>query len=116
MQYMLAMLTLPNDGAKLSSSELKVIEDKHAKFRRKYEASGTLLNGAGLVFRKNSLIVSLDHQKAEPIASSGDELEMTAYYIIDCATDAEAAGIARELLDGHVVEIEIRKIHHSSGM
>jgi hypothetical protein len=49
-----------------------------------------------------------------PLADA--ELNMSAYYVVDCEDQARAAAIAARLLDFHVTAVEVRRIHDSNGM
>ncbi|MEU6069775.1 YciI family protein [Streptomyces sp. NPDC047082] len=42
--------------------------------------------------------------------------QLTAYYVIDCASAERARAIAERVLDFHVVAVEVRPIHDAFGM
>lgn len=115
MKFILCMYTIPSEARALSREQLNEIESKHATFRTKYATEGTLLNGAGLMYRAASTYVGSPGYPINGV-SSQDSPEITAYYVIECADTDRASEIAKELLDEHVISVEIRRIHHSNGM
>ncbi len=117
MKFMLAMFTIPDDGSGLSEAEIKAIEDKHAIFRDKHEKQNILINGSGLVYRNMSKSVEIIEGSVHTNRASddGSKPEMTAYYIVECIDQEQAETIAKELLDDHVIRVEVREIHHSTG-
>lgn len=113
---MIAMYSVPDDSVALSPERLSEIELKHLEFRERLEASGTLLNGAGLEFRRESLVFHEGDGHEGLNSTEGDLAEMTAYYVVECQDAETAAALASELLDDHVVAVDVRSIHHSNGM
>ncbi|MGA8851353.1 MAG: YciI family protein [Aeromicrobium sp.] len=117
MKFMIAMYTVPDDSVALSPEQLSEIELKHSRFRERLEASGTLLNGAGLEFRRESLVLHEGHGRNDGLnCTEGNRAEMTAFYVVECQSTETAAALASELLDDHVVAVDVRGIHHSNGM
>lgn len=114
---MLVMFTVPNDSSSLSEAELKAIEAKHAIFRDKYEKQNILINGSGLAYRNMSKAVEISNGSVQTNRASddGSKPEMTAYYVVECIDHEQAENIAEELIDDHVVRVEVREIHHSNG-
>jgi hypothetical protein len=118
MKFMLVMITSPADAAAMTPEEFQAILDKHAKLRADLEASGELLNGAGLTYLKDCKSVTLEGGEVNvspaPVPASGEE--MTGYYVFECADEARAIEISGSILDHHVTRVEVRSIHDSSGM
>lgn len=117
MKFMLVMFTVPDESSSLSEAEIKAIEAKHKLFRDKYEKQKILINGAGLVYRNTSTAVEMSNGDAQTSKASndGNEPEMTAYYVVESKNQKQAESIAKELLDDHVIRVEVREIHHSNG-
>jgi len=112
------MFTIPDDGSGLSVAEIKAIEAKHAIFRDKYEKQNILINGSGLAYRNMSKAIEISNGNVQTSKASddGNEPEMTAYYVVECIDQEQAENIATELLDDHVIRVEVRNIHHSNGI
>lgn len=113
---MLAMYTVPNESKKLSSNQTLDIEQKHADFRLRYETSGILLNGAGLDLQDKSKLIGQDMPNISKSILDSNAPQVTAYYIVECKDEQQATAISEELLDDHVVAVEVRHIHPSNGM
>lgn len=117
MRFMVLMYTVPSHTKAMSRAELDAVADKHAALRRELTGSGELLNGAGLTYPEDSTTMRLMADGVlvadGPVVES--EEHMTAYYVLDCASEERARSIAAGILDFHVTAVEVRAIHDSVG-
>ena len=115
---MLLMYTDPAESKAMTEDELATILRKHEALRTELTESKELLNGAGLVYPEDTTTLRLVDDTA--VASAGPlieaELNMSAYYVVECQDLARATAIAATLLDFHVTAVEVRMIHNSNGM
>jgi hypothetical protein len=83
-------------------------------------ASGTATsrsNVAGLVLPEDTILLRLAPNgviATRGPLSAADE-HMTGYYMVDCDGPERARAIAERTLDRHVLAVELREIHDSSG-
>jgi hypothetical protein len=117
-KFMLLMYTDVEESKAMTADELATVEGKHEGLRRGLTESKELLNGAGLVYPEETTTLRL--VDGEPVASHGPradaDLNMSAYYVVECASADRAIAIAAGLLDFHVRAVEVRGIHNSNGM
>ncbi len=113
MKYMLLMYADPNATKAMSAAERDTIASKHQAFVKKLRESGELLNGEGLDYPWNTITVRWNQGTPQttdrPLSS--DEQQLTAYYVVECASMDRALEFARELVDFHVTAVEVRPIH-----
>ena len=118
MKYMVLMYSDPAATEAMSVSDLASIARKHEALRHDLAGSGELLNGAGLADPKDT--TAIRWREDAPTTTDGPFLEaaeqLTAYYVIDCASPDRACAIAERVLDFHVTAVELRPIHDSFGM
>jgi len=120
MKYALLMFTNPEDARALSREDLDRIGRKHENLRNDLTATGELLNGAGLVLPDQTTLLRLENgdtvvTRQGPFAAEAAE-HVTAYYVVECVDAERAREIGVQLLDDHVLAVEIRAIHDSTGM
>lgn len=108
------MLTIPGEARLMTDDKLEEVEHKHELFRHKYEREGLLVAGAGLDYINESTSVDTNGVH-EPTNEVSNIPEVTAFYVLRCDLET-AKSIANELIDEHVVSINIRKVHHSNGL
>jgi hypothetical protein len=116
MRYAVLMYTDPARTKAMTEGELSTVLDKHEKLRDELTASGELLGGAGLVFPEETTVLRWrDGQVSSatgPLTASEEQL--SAYYVIDCASRERASAISERVLDFHVTAVELREIHDSA--
>ena len=112
------MHTSPTDSQTLTDEEVSAIEAKHAKLLEELEASGEVINGAGLNLPDETTTIRI--LGGEPVSSTGPvaagEEHVTAYYLLECRDRDRAVEIASGILDSHVTAIEVRQVHNSNGL
>ena len=117
MKYALLMFSDPAQTKAMSADEIAEIMSKHEALREELTRSGELLNGAGLVYPEDTVVLRLGPDgviaRRGPL-SAADE-HMTAYYVVDCDGPVRARAIAERTLDHHVMAVEVREIHDSTG-
>jgi hypothetical protein len=118
-RYALMMYTDPAHTRAMTEADLDVVMRKHERLRDELTASGELLNGAGLVFPEETIVVRRDGDgvvtERGPLIG-GSDVHVTAYYVIECVDVDRARALAEHLLDDHVTAVEVRRIHDSAGM
>ncbi|MGW2701733.1 YciI family protein [Streptomyces sp. NPDC001340] len=76
------------------------------------------LNGAGLGYPRDAATLRRAVQGSVvadgPLTDATEQL--TAYYVIECASPERPREIAERVLDFHVVAVEVRPIHDWFGM
>lgn len=115
MKYALLMYADPDHTRAMTEDELAVIARKHETLRNELSESGELLNGAGLVFPEETVVMRPGALSQGPLAADATE-HLTAYYVVECETDERAQSVAARLLDHHVTAVEVRAIHDTAGM
>jgi hypothetical protein len=88
---------------------------KHEALRTELIESGELRGGAGLAYPADTTTMRLANGTVAttdgPLAES--EVQLTAYYLIDCDDLGRALSIAERILDFHVTAVEVRQVHDS---
>ena len=76
-----------------------------------------MLNGAGLAYPKDTMTIRWHRDGSTTTNEAFTEAaeQLTACYVIDCASPDRARAIAGHVLDFHVTAIEVRPIHDSFG-
>lgn len=115
---MLLMYTDPCESKAMTDDELATILRKHEVLRSELTETKELLNGAGLVYPEETTTLRLVDDRAVPTEAPLTEadLNMSAYYVMECEDRIRATEIAARLLDFHVTAVEVRMIHNSNGM
>lgn len=117
MRYAVLMFSNPAHTKQMPEAELAEILDKHGALRDELTRSGELINGAGLAYPEQTLVFQRGRDgltaRRGPLAPA--DVHMTAYYVVDCATEDRARAIAERTLDHHVTAVELRVVHDSAG-
>jgi hypothetical protein len=118
MMYMVLMYSDPAQAQQMSAPERDDVGRKHQALREELTESGELLNGAGLAYPADTQTIRL--RGDTPVTASGPfhkaKGHLTAYYLIDCASQLRALSIAERMLDAHVTAVELREVHDSVGI
>ncbi|MCX4885715.1 YciI family protein [Streptomyces sp. NBC_00847] len=118
MKYMVLMYADPAATEAMTAAERADVFCRQEALHQDLEGTGEMLNGAGLAHPRDTTTI---HHHADgprpadgPLTDTTDQL--TAYYVIDCATPERAREIAERVLDFHVGALEIRPVHDFFGM
>jgi hypothetical protein len=118
MKYMVLMYSDPAETKAMSAMDRDVVGRKHQALCTELTESGELLNGAGLAYPGDTRTLRLGDDVVAttngPLVES--EVQLTAYYLIDCANLDRARSIAERILDFHVTAVEVRQVHDSVGI
>jgi hypothetical protein len=118
MKYMVLMYSDPAATEAMSAADRAEVARKHQALRDDLAGSGEMLNGAGLADPKDT--TTIRWRADRPATTDGPFIktaeQLTAYYVIDCASPERAQAIAGSVLDFHVTAVEVRLIHDSFGM
>ena len=117
MKYALLMFSDPDRTRAMPEDEVDKILRKHDALRDDLTRSGELLNGAGLAYPDETVVL---RQGPEEVVSSRGALSdatehLTAYYVVECESPDRARQIAERTLDHHVTVVELREIHDWAG-
>jgi hypothetical protein len=118
MKYMVLMYADPAATEAMSPADLADVFGKHDALRRDLADTGEMLNGAGLADPKDTTTIRWHPDGSTTTNGAVIEAaeQLTAYYVIDCASPHRARAIAERVLDFHVTAVEVRPIHDSFGM
>ncbi|WP_212826881.1 YciI family protein [Catellatospora sp. TT07R-123] len=118
MKFALLMYSDPAETAAMSRDQLREVGRKHERLRAELTAAGILVAGAGMGHADQTTTVRLSGgaQVAGPGPLSAAREQLTAYYVLECASSAEAVGVAERIVDFHVTSVEVRHVHDSFGM
>ena len=120
MKYLVLMYADPTATEAMTAAERAEVFRRHEALHRDLEGTGEMLNGAGLGYPRDTKTIRWHGEGRAlsttdgPFAGTPDQL--TAYYVIDCATPERAREIAERVLDFHVVAVEVRPVHDFFGM
>jgi hypothetical protein len=112
------MYTNPDETEAMSPTELKQVRDKHGALREELTSRGELLGGAGMDVPADTTTIRItDSSTAATEGPFADgELQVSAFYVLECAERDRALEIARHILDFHVKAVEVRGVHDSTGL
>ncbi|MFF4416649.1 YciI family protein [Streptosporangium sp. NPDC001559] len=117
-KYMVLMYADPTATEAMTAEERAEVALRHEALHRDLEGTGEMLNGAGLAYPRDTTTIRWSREGDDttdgPFTAGTEQL--TAYYVIDCASPERAREIAGRVLDFHVVAVEIRPVHDSFGM
>ena len=87
-------------------------------FRQDLTGSGDMLNGAGAGLPEDTRTI---RRRADGSTTTDGPFnkavgQLTACYVIDCASPERTQAIAGRVLDFHITAIEVRLLHDSFGM
>ena|SRR6266542_6234933 len=110
---MLLMYADPAETKPMSASDRDGVLRKHEALVAELTESGELRDGAGLDYPSTTTTLVWNH--GDPVTTEGPftdaREQVTAYYVVDCASPDRARELARQLLDFHVTAVEVRGIH-----
>jgi len=116
---MVLMYADPAATAAMTAEERADVFTRHQALHKDLGETGELLNGAGLVFPKDTTTLRWRRDEA-PLVGEGPFHEadehLTAYYVLECESPERAREIASRVLDFHVVAVEVRAVHDFFGM
>ena len=118
MKYTVLMYADPAATEAMSAAERAEVFRRHEALHQDLEGTGEMLNGAGLAHPRDTTTIRwrADGSAAVDGPLTGTTEQLTAYYVIDCASPERAREIAERVLDFHVVAVEVRPVHDSFGM
>jgi hypothetical protein len=118
MKYMVLMYADPAATEAMTADERAEVFRRHEALHQDLAGSGEMLNGAGLAYPKDTTTIRWngDGSAAADGPLTDATQQLTAYYVIDCASPERARAIAERVLDFHVVAVEVRAVHDSFGM
>lgn len=118
MKFLVLMYADPAATAAMTADERADVFARHEALHRDLATTGEMLNGAGLGYPAET--ATLRWNEGAPTAADGPLTaateQVTAYYVVECASRERAVEIARRVLDFHVVAVEVRAIHDWFGM
>lgn len=108
------MYTNPADTLKMSDEDIKRIERKHEVLLSELKQKNQIISGSGLMLPENTKTIHTGNDAIDgPLPVVNTRKQMTAYYVVECASEQDALQIAKAILDDHVTDIEVRGIHNS---
>jgi hypothetical protein len=118
MKYMVLMYADPAATEAMSPADRADVFSRHDALHRDLAGTGEMLNGAGLAHPRDTTTIRWhpDGSTSTGGAFVAAVEQLTAYYVIDCASPHRARAIAERVLDFHVIAVEVRPIHDSFGM
>ena len=118
MKYMVLMYADRSETEAMSAADRADVFRRHDALRRDLADTGEMLNGAGLADPQDTTTIRWHPDGS--LTTNGAFVEaaeqLTAYYVLDCASPQRARAIAERVLDFHVTAVEVRPIHDSFGM
>ncbi|MFB7616315.1 YciI family protein [Kitasatospora sp. NPDC056181] len=130
MKYMVLMYADPAATEAMSEAQRAEVFRRHEALHQDLAGTGEMLNGAGLAYPRDTTTIrwradgpgaangpgAAGQAEAANGPLTGTAEQLTAYYVLDCATPERARAIAERVLDFHVVAVEVRPVHDSFGM
>lgn len=114
MKFAVLMYTDPAETAALSAKERSAIFRRHESFGAETIGSGELRGAAAFEYPAQARTIRFGEDGAQ-VASDGvltnERLQMTGFYILECEDQARAEQLAAEIVDSHVLAVEVRRIH-----
>ncbi|MGW2821831.1 YciI family protein [Streptomyces sp. NPDC001443] len=118
MKYVVLMYADPVATEAMTRAERADVFRRHEALHQDLAETGELLNGAGLAYSRDTTTIRWRGDGSTvaegPLGATAEQL--TAYYVIDCASPERAREIAGHVLDFHVVAVEVRPVHDAFGM
>ena len=118
MKYMILMYADPAATEAMTPAERADVFQRHEALHEDLRGTGEMLNGAGLAYPRDTTTLRYGEEAATGTSGplTGATEQLTAYYVVECATPERAREIAGRVLDFHVVAVEVRPVHDSFGM
>ncbi|MFF7209738.1 YciI family protein [Streptomyces sp. NPDC008238] len=120
MKYMVLMYADPAATEAMTAEERAEVFRRHERLHEDLAGTGEMLNGAGLALPRDTTTIRGHGDGARPATTPGPlstaTEQVTAYYVIDCASPERALEIAGRVVDFHVVAVEVRPVHDAFGM
>jgi hypothetical protein len=118
MKYGLLMYTDPAETKAMSAADRDAVGSKHQALRTELLASGELVGGSAFAYPEDTATMRLAGETVAishgPLLKS--DLQLSAYYLLDCEDLGRALSIGERILDFHVTAIEVRQVHDSVDM
>ncbi|MFJ9869905.1 YciI family protein [Streptomyces sp. NPDC101165] len=118
MKYMVLMYADPAATEAMTAEQRAEVFRRHEALHADLADTGEMLNGAGLGYPSDTATLRWAGQGSVsadgPLTDATEQL--TAYYVIECASPERAREIAERVLDFHVVAVEVRPVHDWFGM
>ncbi|MCZ0987901.1 YciI family protein [Streptomyces diastatochromogenes] len=118
MKYMVLMYADPAATEAMTAEQRAEVFQRHEALHEDLADTGEILNGAGLAYPRDTATLRWAGQGSVaadgPLTDAAEQV--TAYYVIECATPERAREIAERVLDFHVVAVEVRPVHDWFGM
>ncbi|MFJ5216790.1 YciI family protein [Streptomyces sp. NPDC088354] len=120
MKYVALMYADPAATEAMSAAQRAEVVRRHEALHQDLAGSGEMLNGAGPAYPKDTTTIRWRGDGSGPAATEGPFAgaaeQLTAYYVIECASPERAREIAGRVVDFHVVAVEVRAVHDAFGM
>ena len=115
MKYGVLMYSDPAETKAMPAAERDAVGSMHRALRTELLASGELVGGAAFGYPEDTTSMRLAGDAVAishgPLLKS--DVQLTAYYLLDCEDLGRALSIAERILDFHVTAIEVRQVHDS---
>lgn len=114
---MVLMYADPAATEAMSATQRAEVFRRHEALHQYLAGSGEMMNGAGLSYPKDTTTIRWhgDGSATTDGPFTGATEQLTAYYVIECASLERAREIAVRVVDFHVVAVEVRPVHDSFG-
>ena len=95
----------------MSEQQRDEVLSLHAVLVKELSQSGELLGGAGLADPDKTITVrdGVSAPTVGPYSEAADQ--MSAFYLVECASAKRVQALAARILDPHVPAVEVRPIH-----
>lgn len=110
MMFVALMYTEPARTKAMTAAEGAEIADKFGALGAELLASGELRGGCGMAHPAETRTLRWNGEPTDGPFHPGDT-QLSAYWVLDCATAERAYAIAERMLDWHVTAIEVRSVH-----
>jgi hypothetical protein len=109
-RFALLMYADPDRTRAMTAAERAEVAGKHDRLWQTW--GDRIVGGDGLAFPEQTRTLRWRGDPGEGPFLAGRE-QLTAYYVVDGVGHDEALALAEELLDFHVVAVEVRAVHDS---
>jgi hypothetical protein len=115
MKYGVLMYSDPAETKGMPAADRDAVGSLHQSLRNELLASGELVGGAAFAYPEDTTSMRLAGEAVAishgPLLKS--DVQLTAYYLLDCEDLSRALSIAERILDFHVTAVEVRQVHDS---